>query len=143
MLTGVAMIRVTNDIVLGNREVTERFVRAFGARGQNVRKEATAVELRFDIGSSSLPDDVKARLMSLGGRAVTSDGVLVVASRAFRSQLENRQAAKARLLSLLQRAARPPKIRQQMQPACAARDERLEAKHRRSTAKRQRERVNV
>ena len=66
------MIQVTDTIVLNDRDVNERFVRATGARGQNVNKEATAVELRVDIERSSLPPDVKKRLMALAGRHVTT-----------------------------------------------------------------------
>jgi ribosome-associated protein len=130
------MIRVSDDIVLTDREVKERFVRAVGARGQNVRKEATAVELRFDIAASSLPADVKARLTRLGGRAVTSAGVLIVASRALRSQLDNREAARTRLVALVQGAARPPKLRRATTARTDAREERLAAKHRHGATKR-------
>ncbi len=129
------MIRVTDDIVLADREIQERFVRAVGSRGQNVRKEATAVELRFDIAGSSLPDGVKVRLTRLGGRHVTSEGVLVVASRALRSQPDNREAAKARFVALVQRAARPPKKRRPTRPGREAREERLASKHRRGVLK--------
>jgi ribosome-associated protein len=130
------MIRVTDEIVLGDGEVKERFVRAVGARDQNVRKEETAVEWRFDIAASSLPADVKVRLTRLGGRFVTSDGVLVVVSRALRSQPDNREAARARFVALVRRAARPPKIRRPTRPRRAAREERLAAKHRHSDVKR-------
>jgi ribosome-associated protein len=106
------MIRVGETIAMNDREVEERFVRAMGPSGQNARREATAVELRLDIAASSLPPDVKDRLVALAGRAVTSDGVLVIVGRARRSQPENRVAARARLLALLQRAARAPKQRQ-------------------------------
>jgi ribosome-associated protein len=134
------MIRVTEDIVLSDEEVKERFVRAIGARDQNVRKEATAVELRFDIAGSRLPADVKARLMRLGGRTVTSDGVLLIVSRALRSQLANREAARARFVALVQRAARQPKIRRPTGPSRGVREERLAAKHRHSGIKQLRRR---
>jgi ribosome-associated protein len=104
------MIRV-NDVVILEREIRERFVRSIGARGQNSRNEATAVELRLDIGASSLPPELKARLRALAGRAVTRDGILVVVSRASRSQADNRRTVRARLAALLQRAATEPKPR--------------------------------
>src|SRR6185369_8101679 len=66
---GATMLRVSDSITLDDREVHERFVRAFGPGGQNVRKEETAVELRFDVGLSRLPPDVKERLVALSGRA--------------------------------------------------------------------------
>ena len=90
------MIQITSDLRLDDRDISERFVRSIGSRSQNVRKEATAVELRLDIGKAALPPDVKARVMALGGRHVTTDGVLVVTSRANRSQAENRRAGAAR-----------------------------------------------
>jgi|SRR5581483_5035677 len=135
------MLRVTEAVKLDDREVRERFVRAAGPGGQNTRKEATAVELRLDINASSLPSEVKERLIVLGGRAVRANGVLVVMSRAYRSQAENREAARARLLALLQRAATPPKERRPTTPANALREERLESKKWRSAIKHTRSRV--
>ena len=132
------MIRVTDAVTLDDREVEERFVRATGASSQNVRKEATAVELRLDIGASSLPPDIKERLIALGGRGVTTEGVLVVVSRANRSQAENRVAAHSRLVTLLRRAAKPPKKRRPTRPRRAAREERLVSKALRSAVKRSR-----
>jgi ribosome-associated protein len=87
------MIHITDTTVHDNSEIVERFVRATGARGQNGGKEATAVELRCDIGKSSLPPDVKRRLIGLAGRAVTRDQLLTVVSRADRSQAKNRDSA--------------------------------------------------
>src|SRR5215468_11294965 len=98
-------MRITNDLVVDHNEIEERFVRSMGADGQNPRRKATAVELRFDIDRSSLPADVQARLRALGGRHVTSHGVLVVVSRRYRSQARNREAAREQLLQLLREAS--------------------------------------
>lgn len=68
------MIRITEDVVIEDREINERFVRASGPGGQNLRKEATAVELSMDIGASSLPPDVRDRLITFAGRGVTASG---------------------------------------------------------------------
>jgi ribosome-associated protein len=130
------MTRVTDTITLDDREVHERFVRATGAGGQNVKKEATAVELRLDIGESSLPPDAKERLLALAGRHVTTDGVLIIVSRALRSQADNRKAARARLVTLLRRAAKLPKKRKGTKPGRVARENRLASKHRQSALKR-------
>jgi ribosome-associated protein len=132
------VIHITDTIALDDGEVEERFVRAIGARGQNVRKEATAVELRFDVEHSSLPADVKRRLLDLGGRHLTTDRVLVVVSRADRSQIKNRETARARLLALVKRASTPPAART---PTAISRLERLKReafKQRHSALKRAR-----
>ena len=129
------MLRVNDSIALDDHEVEERFVRATGPGGQNMRKEETAVELRFDIAASSLPADMKERLVALAGRAVTTDGVLVLVSRAHRSQPDNREAAHSRLLALLQQTAKPPKKRRPTRPRRAVRENRLASKRRRSEVK--------
>ena len=129
------MIRVTDDVVLEDREIEERFVRASGPGGQHVNKVATAVELRFDVAASSLRSDVKARLLALAGNRVTSDGVLLIDSREHRTQMQNREAAPARLVALLQQAVRRPKRRKPTRPGAAARDRRLQSKKQRSAVK--------
>ena len=129
------MIKVTDDIVLDDREVQERFIRATGPGGQNVNKVATAVELRFDVRGSSLPPDVKDRLVAIAGRRMTTAGVLLIDSRVHREQLQNREAARARLVALLQRAAKRPKTRRPTRPKAASREKRLETKKKRSAVK--------
>ena len=131
-------MHITDSIVLDDRAITERFVRATGPGGQNVNKEATAVELRVDVRKSALPPDVKERLIALAGRHVTTDGVLIVVSRAHRSQVENRDTARASLAALLRRAAKPPKRRKATSPSQAERANRSISKERRSAVKRSR-----
>jgi ribosome-associated protein len=91
-----------------DHEVEERFVRSIGPDGENPRKKATAVELRFDVGASTLPVDVKQRLIALGGRRVNKAGVLIVVSRRYPSQVRNRQAARDEFIDLLKQTAEAP-----------------------------------
>jgi len=129
------MIRITDTIAIEDRELDERFVRASGPGGQNVNKVSTAVELRFDVRASALPPDVKQRLMTLAGSRMTGDDVLLIDSREHRTQAQNREAARARLIALLQHAARRPKTRRPTKPKRAAKEKRLESKRQRSEVK--------
>ena len=130
------MLQVTPSIVIDDSEIEERFVRASGPGGQNVNKVATAVRLRFDAGRSrSIDDEVRARLMAIAGSRMTADGVLVIDSRTFRTQAQNREAARERLVELLRQAAVRPKRRRKTRPSGASRLQRLESKRRRANTK--------
>ena len=137
------MIEITDTIAIDEHEVDERFVRASGPGGQNVNKVATAVELRFDVAASSLPADMKSRLTTLAGSRMTADGVLVLDSREHRTQAQNREAARSRLIALLRQAAVRPKKRRPTTPKPAAREKRLKAKKLRAEVKKGRGRERI
>jgi len=129
------LIHITDAIAIDEREIEERFVRASGPGGQNVNKVSSAVELRFDVGASSLPSDVKERLRALAGNRVNAEGVLVIDSREHRTQPRNREAARQRLVDLITQAAKRPRRRKATKPRPAAREKRLEGKKLRGKVK--------
>lgn len=135
------MLQVTPAIAIREDELSERFVRASGPGGQNVNKVASAVELRFDVAASALPEDVKARLIRLAGRRMSGDGVLLIDSRAHRTQAQNRAEARERLADLVRQAAVKPRRRRKTRPTGASREKRLDTKSRRARVKAGRGRV--
>jgi len=130
------VIAVTDDIVLDDSELVEKFVHASGPGGQNVNKTSSAVQLRFDArGSPNLPNDVSIRLQRLAGARLTSDGVIIINAARFSSQERNRADARERLVELIQKAAVRPVTRKRTKPTKASKLQRLESKTRRSTIK--------
>jgi len=129
------MIYVTDSVSIDEREVEERFVRASGPGGQNVNKVSTAVELRFNVAASSLPWDVKERLIKLAGSKMNTEGVLLIDSRENRLQSQNREAARARLAALIRQALVRPRTRRATKPKAGARERRLASKKLRGSIK--------
>lgn len=133
------VLQVTPTIAIEESELQEEFVRATGPGGQNVNKVATAVQLRFNVFTSpALSGEVRQRLISLAGNRITAEGDLVIEAKRYRSQLQNREEARAQLAELIRRATIRPKARYKTKPTAASRAKRLERKSQRSETKRQR-----
>src|SRR5450755_633880 len=132
-------LRITSVIAIPESELEEAFILSSGAGGQNVNKVASAVQLRFDaLHSPSLPDDVRVRLLRIGGHRLTKDGVLIITARESRDQVRNRQLARERLAELIQRATFVPNKRKPTRPTKASKERRIESKKRTGMNKRQR-----
>jgi ribosome-associated protein len=126
---------------IDEREVQCSAIRAQGAGGQNVNKVSSAIHLRFDIPASSLPDEVKQRLLASGDSRISQDGVLVLKAQQHRTQEQNRTAALVRLQAIVDAAALAPKPRRPTRPTAASKRRRLQGKSERSALKSQRGKV--
>ena len=135
-------LEITASISIYEHELSEKFVTAGGPGGQNVNKLATAVQLRFHVAISSLPERVKENLRKIAGSRLTGeDEVLILANR-FRTQEKNRVDARARLVELVREAAKPPPPkRKPTKPSLSARKKRVDSKVKRGTVKRLRKPV--
>jgi ribosome-associated protein len=133
------MIQITASFSVDENELQFAFVRSSGPGGQNVNKVATAVQLRFDVDHSSLPEEVKERLKHIAGNKITSDGELLIEAKKFRTQEQNREDALNRFVELIQRAFKKPKARKKTKPTEASKEKRVEEKKRRGEIKKLRQ----
>ena len=128
-------------VPVDERQVELSAIRAQGAGGQNVNKVSSAAHLRFDVQASSLPDDIKERLLALSDSRITQEGVLVLKAQQHRTQEMNRLDALARLQQIVDGVSNPPKARRATKPTYGSRQRRLENKSQRSATKESRGKV--
>jgi ribosome-associated protein len=137
------MLRVNASIVIPLREIECSAMRAQGAGGQNVNKVSSAIHLRFDIPKSSLSEFCKARLLALGDKRITSDGVLIIKAQRFRTQEQNREDALARLQEIIVDAIKVEKARRATKPTFSSGQRRMDAKTQRGSIKSSRQKVSL
>jgi len=131
------MIRINSNIQINDDELIFNFIRSSGPGGQNVNKVSTAVQLRFDISSTQAVDsDVKKKLISLAGRKVTKEGILIIEAKRYRTQEKNRQDAIARFTDLLKKASMKRKKRIDTAPTAGSKLRRIESKKKQGEKKR-------
>lgn len=133
------MIEITSQISIPENELSFEFVRSGGPGGQKVNKTSSAVLLKFDVRNSpSLTDDIKDRLKTVAGNSLSNDGILVVHSRKYRSQIRNRENAICKLIKLIRKASKKQRSRRATEPTVTSERKRLIQKKKRGMLKKNR-----
>ncbi len=135
------MLEITKHVSIPLREIELSAVRASGPGGQHVNKVSSAIHLRFNIPGSSLPENIKQRLLQLRDRRLTRDGVVIIKAQRYRDQEKNRSDALQRLQALIRKALHRPKQRVPTRPSRTSRKQRMDSKSRRGRLKAMRGRV--
>ena len=135
------MLEITDRLAIPDDDITVIAVRSQGPGGQNVNKVASTVHLRFDVRASSLPQEVKARVLRIRDQRITTDGVVVIKAREYRTFERNREAARRRLAQLIRRVLLPGRRRRPTRPTRASKKRRMDRKTKRGQRKRMRQKI--
>lgn len=135
-------LHISNQVSISNHEIDISFIRSQGSGGQNVNKVSTAVHLRFDIKASSLPMIYKEKLLKLNDHHITSDGIIIIKAQRFRSQDKNREDARQRLVTIIQKSMLVQKKRRVTKPTRSAKKRRMDNKSKRGQQKVQRRKID-
>ena len=130
------MLQINETIIIPDGELEYTAIRSQGAGGQHVNKTSTAIQLRFDIQASSLPEDIKTKLMDSGDHHISRDGIIIIKAQEYRSQVRNRLAACDRLKVIINEACQTQKKRVKTQVPVSVNKKRLQDKARRADTKR-------
>lgn len=129
------MFQISNAVSLGDWEIELSAIRSQGNGGQRVNKVATAIHLRFDIKSSSLPAVYKERLLKLKDSRITSDGIIIIKAQSFRTQEQNKDDALKRLKEIIAAAMIVQRVRRVTKPTRSSQRKRVENKKQRANTK--------